>query len=217
VILASLLAVCLNANNLPLREFNVKQPHGTVAIFLTGDGGWRRIDEQITRRLNERDVPVVGFLTPSYFSKRKTQEESACALEQVIRDAMAKYESDRVILIGFSRGADILPFMVSGLSSDVRAKIRVVALLGLEPSIDFHYHASWIPFFHWHEQQFPVLPEAEKMRDLRVLCVYGEREKDSVCPAIASWANVIREKGGHHFAGDYRKVADAILTAATTP
>lgn len=213
MILASLLAVCLQSNNLPLRQFNVKQPNGTVAIFLTGDGGWRRIDEQITRRLNEHNVPVVGFLTPPYFSKRKTQEESACALEQVIRDTHA----DRVILIGFSRGADVLPFMVSGLSSDVRAKVRAVALLGLEPMIDFHYHPSWIPFFHWHEQQFPVLPEAEKMRDLHVLCVYGEREKDSLCPAIASWANVIRMKGGHHFAGNYGAVAEAILSAASTP
>ena len=210
MILATLLAACLQSNNLPLREFDVKQPHGTVAIFLTGDGGWRRIDEQIKRRLNEKNVPVVGFLTPNFFSKRKTQDESACALEQVIRET----SSDRVILIGFSRGADVLPFMISGLSSDIRSKIRVVALLGLEPSIDFHYHPSWIPFFHWHEQQFRVLPETEKMRDLRVLCVYGEREKDSLCPAIAAWATEVRMKGGHHFAGNYNAVADAILSAA---
>lgn len=214
MILAALLAACLQANNLPLRTFDVPQPHGTVAILLTGDGGWKRIDEQIARRVREANIPVIGFLTPNYFSKRKTQQESACALEQVIRESTAKWNANRVILIGFSRGADILPFMISGLSPDVRKAIVLVALLGLEPSIDFHYHPTWIPFFHWHEQEFAVQPETEKMRDLRVLCIHGEREKDSVCPAIASWATSVREKGGHHFAGNYRAIAETILDAA---
>jgi type IV secretory pathway VirJ component len=87
-----------------------------------------------------------------------------------------------------------------------------VTLLGLEPTIDFHYHPSWIPFFHTHEPQFPVLPEVRKLRGLRVLCVYGENEKDSACPSLsAPDVTVVREKGGHHFAGNYRGIADTIL------
>jgi type IV secretory pathway VirJ component len=215
VIAAMLLAACLaraDVRDLPLREFPAANPRGRIAILLTGDGGWRRIDAQIANRLREAGVPVAGFLVPDYFREQKTADESACALERTIRYYRARWNSDRVIVIGYSRGADVLPFMVSRLPADVRSSIDVVALLGLEPTIDFHYHASWIPFFHPREPQFPVLPEVRKLRGLRVLCVYGENEKGSACPSLsAPDVTVVREKGGHHFAGNYRGIADTIL------
>lgn len=195
----------------PVRELPAAPPGKTFAIILTGDGGWRRIDEQIAKRL---DMPVAGFLVPDYYREMRTPDESACALEQTIRTYSAKWKRDRVIVIGYSRGADVLPFMINRLSPEARAMIDEVALLGIEPMIDFRYHASWIPFFRPREPQFPVLPEAEKLRGMRVLCVHGDREKDSLCPALASFATVVKEPGGHHFAGHYREIANAILENA---
>jgi len=198
----------------PTISFPVAQPHGVFAILLTGDGGWRRIDDQIAKRLREANVPVSGFLTPDYYREMKTPDESARALAQTIRAFSAMWKCDRVIVIGYSRGADVLPFMINRLPADARAMIDEVALLGLEPSIDFRYHPSWIPLLHSHDPQFPVLPEAQKLRGSNVLCVYGDREPDSICPALASFATVVREKGGHHFAGNYRAIADTILATA---
>ncbi len=192
----------------PVREFPSTQPGRAFAIMLTGDGGWRRIDDQIAKRL---DMPVAGFLIPDYYRVMRTPDESACALETMIRMYSAKWKRDRVIVIGYSRGADVLPFMINRLSPETRAMIDEVALLGIEPMIDFRYHASWIPFWHPREPEFPVFPEAEKLRGLRVVCVHGERERDSLCPALSSFATVIKEPGGHHFAGRYREIAEAIL------
>ena len=209
MILAAIIAAA--ACSAPIRSFPVAEPGNTFAIMLTGDGGWRRIDDQIAKQLH---MPVVGFLVPDYYRDMRTPDESACALEQTIRTYSAMWKRDRVIVIGYSRGADVLPFMINRLSPDARAMIDEVALLGLESEIDFRYHASWIPFVHSHEPQFPVLPEAEKLRGMRVLCVHGEREKDSLCPALASFATVVRMKGGHHFGGRYREIADTILATA---
>ena len=196
----------------PVRSFPVAKPQGRFAILLTGDGGWRRIDDQIARRLRAANVPVAGFLVPDYFREMKTPDQAACALEETIRAYGAAWKCDRVILIGYSRGADVLPFMINRLSPAARAKIDKVALLGLESSIDFCYHPSWIPFYHPREPQFPVLPEAQKLRGLDVVCVYGDREKDSLCPALAPWATIVREQGGHHFGGHYDHIADTILS-----
>src|SRR4029079_3706824 len=110
--------------------------------------GWRRIDDKVTDKLREEGVPVAGFLTPTFFRTRKTAEESACALERVIRFYQIAWKRRNVILIGYSRGADILPCMAIRLPSDVRPSVKAIALLGLEPTIDFRYHPSWIPFFH---------------------------------------------------------------------
>jgi type IV secretory pathway VirJ component len=217
-VIAALLAACLataSVRDLPLREFPVDDLHGQFAIILTGDGGWRRLDDQIAKRLRENGVPVAGFLIPDFFREQKLPDEAACALERTIRHYQALWKTERVMLIGYSRGADVLPFMASRLPADVRASIDVIAFLGLESSIDFQYHPSWIPLYHPHGAQVSVLPEVRKLNGLNLLCVYGEKEKDTLCRQLSpEEAAIVREKGGHHFAGDYRKIADTILAAA---
>ena len=220
--LALFFALCVanaGVTDLPLVALPAKHPpHGTFAIMLTGDGGWRRIDVRVTNRFREAGVPVVGFLTPEFFAKRKTAEESACALERVMRYYMLHWKCDRVMLIGYSRGADILPFMASRLPQDLRASTDVIALLGLGPTIDFRYHASWVPLYHPKEQQYAVKPELEKLRGSRILCVYGEKEKDSLCRTLdPQLATAVREPGSHHFAGHYASIADVILQSVAQP
>ncbi|MGZ7030706.1 MAG: AcvB/VirJ family lysyl-phosphatidylglycerol hydrolase, partial [Thermoanaerobaculia bacterium] len=156
-------------------------------------------------------------LTPDYFHMRRSPEESACALERVIRFHQIEWKRPNVILIGYSRGADVLPFMAGRLPSDIRQSVSVIALLGLEPTSDFRYHPSWIPFVHIREPQFPVAPEVEKLRGLKVLCFFGEKEKHSICRTLdPTLVTAVHEPGSHHFAGNYRGIAETIL-AATAP
>lgn len=224
-LLVSLAAACTATNGaipgLPLIELQptgTLQPHGRMAIILSGDGGWRRIDDKIADRFRESGIPVVGFLTPDYYRTRRTAEESAAALERVMRHYSAAWKCPRIMLVGYSRGADVLPFMVSRLPPDLRASVDVIALLGLEPLIELRYHPGWIPFYHPREKSYPVLPEVEKLRGERILCVQGNKEKASLCPALdPGLAKVLTVEGAHHFAGNYAALADAILQAAGRP
>ncbi len=187
----------------------------TLAIMLSGDGGWRRIDILVTNELRKEGIPVVGLLSNSYFGPRRTPEEAAADLETLIIGWSEVWNKPKVILIGYSRGADVLPFLVNHLTPQTRAKVVAVALLGLAPTIDFKFHASWIPFYHSKEPQFPVEPEVKKMQGLNVLCVYGEKEKDSLCPGLPSQiVTKVRMPGRHHFDGRYPEIAKAILRAA---
>ena len=191
----------------------------TFAVMVTGDGGWKKVDEQVTVPLRNAGIPVVGFIASDYFRTRRTPEETAADLERVIRAYQAKWQKPRVILIGFSRGADSLPFMVSRLPADLRASTRLVALLGLEPWIDFKFNPWWSPVRYFHkEPQFPVKPEVEKLSGLSVMCVYGVKETDSVCPSLDPQRfRIVSEPGGHHFAGRYREIGDAILSESARP
>ena len=127
---------------------------------------------------------------------------------------MIRWNRSTILLVGYSRGADILPFMGSRLPADLREHVRLVVFLGLEPSIDFRYHASWIPFYHPREVQFPVAPELEKMRDYRMLCVYGKREPHSLCRSLdPHLVRKLAEPGGHHFDGRYEEIGNAIVDA----
>jgi type IV secretory pathway VirJ component len=196
---------------LPLVEVPVATPGEQLAVLVTGDGGWRKIDGAIADGLRARGIPTVGLDSAAYYRRRHTPEESAAALEAIIREYRARWHRDRVILIGFSRGADVLPFMVNRLPADVRASISVIALLGPEPLIDFRFHPWW-DIFHRREPEFPVKPEVDRLAGANVVCVHGTREKDSLCPQLDSAAfTIVPEPGGHHFGGRYRQVVDAIL------
>lgn len=198
---------------LPIVTLGAKVPSDRFAVMITGDGGWRRIDEKITDRLRAAGIPIVGFVASDYYRVRRSPDESACALERVIRYYKIQWRKSKVLLIGYSRGADVLPFMASRLPRDLRESTQLIALLGLEPTIDFKYSPAWSLAAYTHkEPQFAVKPEVEKLRGQNVLCIFGAKEKDSLCHVLDRTAfKIVAEPGGHHFAGKYRDIADVIL------
>jgi len=205
-----------DVRDLPLVELAATRQKGDrFAIMVSGDGGWRRIDTKVTDKLRADGMPVVGFLANEYFRTRRTPDDCGCALERVIRYYRIVWKKPNVVLIGYSRGADVLPFMASRVPPSLRPSVKLIALLGLEPNIDFKYTPSW---FFWHfkkEPQFPVKPELEKLRGQNILCVYGEKERSSLCHQLGpGLAKVLREPGGHHFGGKYHDIAEAILSEA---
>jgi type IV secretory pathway VirJ component len=198
---------------LPVVTLGAKAGSDRFAVMITGDGGWRRIDEKITDRLRAAGIPIVGFVASDYYRTRRSPDESACALERVIRYYKIQWRKSKVLLIGYSRGADVLPFMASRLPRDLRESTQLIALLGLEPMIDFKYSPAWTLAAYLHkEPQFAVKPEVEKLRGQNVLCIFGAKEKDSLCHVLDRTAfKIVAEPGGHHFAGKYRDIADIIL------
>ena len=198
---------------LPVVTLGAKVPSDRFAVMITGDGGWRRIDQKITDRLRAAGIPIVGFVASDYFRVRRSPDESACALERVIRYYKIQWRKSKVLLIGYSRGADVLPFMASRLPRDLRESTQLIALLGLEPLIDFKYAPAWSLTAYIHkEPQYAVKPEVEKLRGKNVLCIFGAKEKDSLCHVLDRRAfKIVAEPGGHHFAGKYRDIADMIL------
>ena len=204
-----------DVTGLPLVELpsNVDSDH--FAVMVSGDGGWRRIDTKVTDKLRADGIPVVGLLANTYFRDGRTPDESGCALERIIRYYQIAFRRKHVILIGYSRGADVLPFMASRLPADLRSDVELIALLGLEPMIDFVYTPSWMFWRTSSAPQYAVKPELEKLRGDNILCVYGEREKHSLCHQLEpGLATILREPGGHHFAGKYHDIAEAIVAEA---
>lgn len=188
-----------------------------LAFVASGDGGWAGLDREVAGVLAERGVPVVGLDTLQYYWQPRGPDESARALERILRHYLAAWHKTRILLIGYSRGADVLPFMASRLPDDLAQRVVLIALLGPEPRISFAFHyTDWLTDTP-RGNTLPVLPEVEKLRGKRLLCVYGANESDSLCPELpAGLAHLDPRPGGHHFGGDYRAVAERILREAAS-
>ena len=157
--------------------------------------------------------PVVGLNSLQYFWKRRTPEESAKDLNRIIAHYLAAWQKEQVLLIGYSLGADVLPFMADRLPKEFLGRIALIALLGPDETVDFEFHLSdWLGGPSG-SRALPLLPEIEKLRGQKILCFCGERESASLCRKLdANLATVIVLKGSHHFGGNYEAIADAILS-----
>ncbi|HEX5065114.1 MAG TPA: AcvB/VirJ family lysyl-phosphatidylglycerol hydrolase [Myxococcota bacterium] len=200
---------------LPIVRLPAASPGPLFAVIYSGDGGWRDLDKTIGEFLAQRGVSVIGVDSLRYFWRERTPEEVARDLATILEAETARGSpSRRAILIGYSFGADILPFVWNRLPERWRARVVQVSLLGLGSHAAFEFHLSgWIES---PDTSGPAtLPELLRMDLSLVQCFYGQSEEDTVCPnPKLAGAEVIATTGSHHFDGDYAKLAQRILDGA---
>jgi type IV secretory pathway VirJ component len=184
-----------------------------LAIILTGDGGWAGIDKSLAGALAQVGVDVVGWNSLQYYWKKRTPQEAATDLGRIINHYKTEWKKEHVAIIGYSYGADVIPFLVNRLDSATRVTINNVSFLGLSPMADFQFHVmSFVGGVT--KEALPTLPEIAKIKGIPMLYFYGSDEKETVVDEIdRSKVRLIELKGGHHLGGNYEAIADSIMTA----
>lgn len=196
--------------DLPLIELPLAHPSDTVAILYSGDGGWRDLDKQLAAILQQDGLPVVGVDVLRYFWKQRDPEQCAQDLGRIIETYRHKWGAHKVMLIGFSFGADVLPALYNRLAPNDRAAVVQISLLGFAASADFEVTvAGWLQQ-HRNDAQ-PTLPEVRRIAPRLLQCFYGEDDDESACTRIGTDVELIRTTGSHHFDGDYPALARRIM------
>ncbi len=200
----------LSLTDLPLVELPVAHPGDTVAILYSGDGGWRDLDKQLAAILQQDGLPVVGVDVLRYFWKRRDPAQCAQDLGRIIEAYRQKWGTRKVVLIGYSFGADVLPALYNRLAPSDRAAVVQISLLAFAPSADFEVTvAGWLK--HHRSDALPTLPEARRIDPQLLQCFYGEDDDESACTQIGKDVELIRTTGSHHFDGDYPALARRVM------
>src|SRR6185312_60041 len=205
-----------DVRNLPIVELRAAHStNNTVAIILSGDGGWADIDEQVGKRLQSRGIDVVGVDMRDYL--RSGGRSPAVIGRDVSRIAlryMALWKKHDVALVGYSRGSDLAPFAATNLAPDIRPHLTLIAMLALLERASFSYHFSDLWRTTSGKDDTPILPQLQALKGVPMVCVYGAEEKESLCrSAPAGLMTVIERKGKHHFDGNYNALGDIVYQA----
>ncbi len=209
----SLLFAVATAAKLPLIEVPASRgASDTLVVFVSGDGGWANIDKAMSRVLAEHGMPVVGLNALQYFWTKRTPESASRDLEGILNTYLGAWKKDRVLFVGYSRGADVLPAMINRLPPQLQAKTRMIALLGASPKVEFEFHVGdWVRSSS--KRGVAVKPEVDRLSGQNIVCIYGEDDKDSLCPALSGpRVSTVMLKGAHHFDGGYEKLATIVLS-----
>ena len=186
--------------------------HGPpLIILLSGDGGWASMDKEIGALLSTNGVPVIGLNSLRYFWKARSHEEATDAVARMIKYYLRKLSLSRVVLAGYSFGAEVLPFIMNGLPAELRTRVDGMVLISPSDSAYFEIHLTeWTPWLAPKGE--PLAPELARLDIKQVFCIHGSEERDSPCLGLGkAGARAEAISGGHHMGGQYEEVAKRIL------
>ncbi len=199
---------------LPHDEHFAAQNHDAtfLAVILSGAGGWISFDDHLARALANAGIDTVGFNSLRYFfGKQRSPEELGRDLDAMIHDWISVHGSRRLLLIGYSQGADVLPFAINHLSPELREDIALVVLLGVAPQADFHMDIIDLTMGTYGPNSRLVTPELEKFTDIPLLCIYGEKDLATLCRRLSRPTAEVRAIDAGHIFRHAEKVAPLII------
>ncbi|MFM4676958.1 AcvB/VirJ family lysyl-phosphatidylglycerol hydrolase [Aeromonas media] len=210
--------------DLGLVELPVAQASSApMVVFMSGDGGWAALDKGLGAELQRHGMPVVGWSSLSYYWKKKTPEQATADLVRILSDYQSRWGRQRWLLVGFSFGAEIVPFVINRLPPVYRDSLAGAVMLSPSTASDFEIHVSDM-VVHDKAGSYPTLPEVKAIKSLPLLCVQGADDDSPVklCPHLQQ-PNVttVTLPGSHHFDDDYgvlyRSIADRLPWAGDEP
>lgn len=204
--------------DLPLIEVAARAPSSTasLAVILSGDGGWAAVDQALAAAFAEQGIPVVGLDSRRYMMKARTPDAAGGDLEWILRTYLQRWNANRILLVGYSRGADVLPFMASRLPGDLRMRLTAVALIGPSERASFHFHWLDLVRAEPRDASIPVQPEIDKLQEIPTLCIHGIEDRGALCPRLdASVVDIVAIAGGHRLRASHaEEIASLVLHVA---
>jgi type IV secretory pathway VirJ component len=184
--------------SLPTVEVPAAEGH-TLALLLSGDGGWAAGDRAMAEGLARGGVAVVGLDSRAYLrTRRATADGLARDAASLLERYGARWHRDRFVLLGYSRGADLAPFVVNRWPDSLRRRLVLVALVGLAARASFEFHWEDLVRDAQRASDLPVQPELERLRGVALLCLFGDGERGSLCPALDRTLARVDRHPGHH-------------------
>jgi type IV secretory pathway VirJ component len=187
--------------NMPLIENSSDGKSGYYVILLSGNGGWRDLDKSLTAYLNSKNVSVVGLNTKQYLLSEKKPEQIAFDLETLMDRYDLKWKQDKVVLIGYSMGAEILPFAVNRMNDRYTKKIQNIILIG--PWQKATFKVKLADYFYETNEGDEIYPELLKVKHINTYVVCDDNEYALCLKPLDGIVDHDELPGGHHFGGDY--------------
>ncbi len=175
--------------------------NSTPMIFhISGDGGWIRFDVRLSQRYDLNGYSFIALNSLKYFFEPKTPEKLAEDFIPMIQKYMKEWDKDSLVLVGFSFGAEIIPFLYEKLPPDLQDKVKLVVLLTPSGTSDFHIRFRDMIGMDKKHEPYNVVKETEMIKSVKILAVYGDEEKRiSLINDKQLNLKIVTIPGGHGF------------------
>ena len=189
------------SKNLPIIESGSKGNCDYYVILLTGNGGWRNLVQSVTHYLNLKNVSVLAINTKKYLWSEKKPAQIGCDLESVIDRCNTKWGQKKVVFMGYSMGAEVLPFALDCMEDEYRNEINDLILIGPWQKVTFKVKLR--DYYLEVNKGTDLYTELLQLKTKKAYIICDDNPF-SICRKDLE--GVVEHdflKGGHHFGGDY--------------
>lgn len=212
VFLSMLILSCKNSNenpDFPLRELDA-QNNSPFIFYISGDAGFNTFSKSLSDELFKKNYDISALDSKTYFWKPKTPEETTKKISEYLRLKLKGRKNQKIVLLGYSFGADILAFIVNDLPKDLHDKIESVIFLDPSKTADFEVSLQGM-IFDKARGDYEVLPEINKMKVPKTLIIRSDIGlKFPVKELTISNFSTEHLPGNHRFNYEYSNLANII-------
>jgi type IV secretory pathway VirJ component len=200
------------SQDLPLKEWSATEHDKPLLFYISGDGGMNSFSTSLCEKLHSRGFDVVALNAKSYFWSKKTPDQTAADVNNFLREKLIGRKNQQIVLIGYSFGADVLPFILNRFSKEIDDKVLGSFLMASSGSTDFEIHWSDI-FGENTKRNMDVVSEINKLTDEKLVIISASDDKNFAVNKI-TLKRFTREvlPGGHHFDGDTDEIVKVIIS-----
>jgi type IV secretory pathway VirJ component len=175
----------------------------TVALLFSGDGGWFGFEQSIADKLALAGISTIGIDARKYFWYRKTPEETTNDMASLLSYYATVLGKSKFMLIGYSLGAELVPFVANRLPLAIKSNLVSVVMLSPEATTDFEIHISNMLGLGNKQNTYNVIEEITRMKNILAICIFGENEKSTVPGLLKDTpVKIALIPGDHHFKGN---------------
>lgn len=182
-----------------------------LILYISGDGGFNNFSAGLCNNLHQAGFEVIALNAKAYFSDQKTPEQTTLDLTPVLIKQFGHRKNQQLIMIGYSFGADVMPFIVNRLPDVISSKLLITLLMSPSTTTDFETH--WQDMLGIsRKRDRDIVAEINRMQSRRLVTFLGSDETDFPVEAI-KLKNYKNEwlTGGHHYDGDIAALIERMM------
>jgi type IV secretory pathway VirJ component len=183
-----------------------------LVLVVSGDGGWNAWEESLRKEFIKKGIPLIGLDALKYFWKEKTPEQVTSDLSKVLDYYLRIWKKQNFILLGYSFGANIVPFIATRLKEPDKSKLVKIVLISPDPQGDFEIHFLDMLNMDTGGYKYNVADEVKKIKNTKIICMFGASEDtDRKKMFRFDPVQMIDFPGKHHFRFNFPPIIAKIL------
>jgi len=189
-----------------------------IILLVSGEGGWRRFDSTVSGYLRDAGYWVGGVDAMRYFwspqDDRSALSNDMKAHVDALAQAAGARPGTRVILAGFSFGADLAPWVAG--AGGWEGRVQGLALIGPDETGSLEFRLLEMFGFDPKDHIFSVAGALKDAAGYPVFFLHGEKDSGSAAPSLMESASepkklTVVPGANHHFTGHDDEMRTALL------
>jgi type IV secretory pathway VirJ component len=213
LLLLSLNGPGVQDTGLPILAYKGSNSNSPLLFYISGDGGLdNSFSSAFMKQFHSQGYAILGMDAHSYFWSKKTPQQAARDVSLVLTRYLREWKSKNFVLIGYSFGADVTPFIQRRLSHSLLPLTKHVILMSPSTKTDFEIHI--LNMIGLGKGRGMSVPDEINKLTAPTTMIFGTHEDSFPIDSIrAGNVKAITLPGGHHYHRDIKALVGQIMNA----